>query len=116
MLVVDDNEDAAGTLADVLQLVGHQVGVAHGAHAALALAGKGERWDTYILDIGLPEMTGYELGRRLRALPDGASATLIALTGYGQPDDRAVAKAAGFDHHLVKPADVARLVAILDRR
>ena len=116
VLVVDDNEDAAGTLADVLQLVGHQVGVAHGAHAALALAGKGERWDTYILDIGLPEMTGYELGRRLRALPGGASATLIALTGYGQPDDRAVAKAAGFDHHLVKPADVARLVAILDRR
>lgn len=115
VLVVDDNTDAAETLAEVLQLVGHDVRVAYSALEALALARDGTAWDTFVLDIGLPEMTGYELGRRIRGFPGLESALLIALTGYGQPHDRTIAKAVGFDHHLVKPADVGRLVEILDQ-
>jgi CheY-like chemotaxis protein len=116
ILIVDDNADAAATMAEMLQLLGHQVATAHDVHAALALAANGAAWDTFILDIGLPEMTGYELGRRIRKLPGLESAMLIALTGYGQARDRAIAKDAGFDHHIVKPADLTRLVQILDRR
>lgn len=115
VLVVDDNADAAETLAEVLHLVGHDVQVAYNAVAALSLAANGAAWDTFVLDIGLPEMTGYELGRRIRECPGLESAMLIALTGYGQPHDRTIAKSVGFDHHLVKPADVGRLLEILDR-
>jgi CheY-like chemotaxis protein len=69
----------------------------------------------FLLDIGLPGMDGYELARRLRALPATASATLIALTGYGQPQDREKSQAAGFDHHIEKPVDPDRLLTLLDR-
>ena len=116
VLVVDDNEDAAETLAQVLKLVGHHVEVAHSARAALALAANGVSWDAFILDIGLPEMTGYELGQRIRELPGLDAAKLVALTGYGQAHDRAIARNVGFDHHLVKPADISELVDILERR
>ena len=116
VLIVDDNVDAAATLAEMLQLLGHQVATADGAQAALDLAANGARWDTCILDIGLPDMTGYELGSRLRQVPGLESVLLIALTGYGQAHDRAIARRAGFDHHMVKPPDIGRLVEILDRR
>lgn len=113
---MDDNADAAATIAEILQLLGHEVATAHDARSALALAANGAPWDTFILDIGLPEMTGYELGSRIRELPGIGPVMLIALTGYGQAHDRAIAKAAGFDHHLVKPAGITHLVEILDRR
>ncbi|CAN7303577.1 hybrid sensor histidine kinase/response regulator [Massilia sp. LjRoot122] len=112
VLVVDDNVDAAVTLAMVLEAAGHQAQVEHDAHAALARAGRTAP-QVCLLDIGLPEMDGKELARRLRAEPGTAGAVLVAVTGYGQESDRQQIMAAGFDHHLVKPVDMARLHAIL---
>ena len=112
VLVVDDNADAAAMLAMVLETYGHQVAVEHGSLAALARA-QGERPDVCILDIGLPDIDGYELAGRLRAQPETRDAVLVAVTGYGHDSDRRKALAAGFDHHLVKPADTAQLAAIL---
>ncbi|HEY4556112.1 MAG TPA: PAS domain-containing protein [Lysobacter sp.] len=115
ILVVDDNADALKTLADVLELSGHRAGTAETGAAALALAATHARWDACILDIGLPDMTGYELAAQLRQTPAAREAALIALTGYGQAHDRVVSKAAGFDAHLVKPADVPGLLDLLGR-
>lgn len=112
LLVVDDNTDAADTTAALLRSGGHRVSVAYDAHQALALAER-DAPQVLVLDIGLPEMDGYELARRLRLLPQTAHAMLIALTGYGQADDRERSRRAGFDHHLVKPADPAVLNALL---
>ena len=112
VLVVDDNADAAAMLAMVLETYGHDVQVEHGSLAALARA-QGERPDVCILDIGLPDIDGYELAERLRAQPETRDAVLVAVTGYGHDSDRRKALAAGFDHHLVKPADTAQLAAIL---
>jgi len=84
------------------------------AHAALELLGV-HRPPVAILDIGLPGMNGYELARRLRALPGCADATLVAITGYGQQADQASAAYAGFDSYFVKPVDPAGLFALLDR-
>ncbi len=112
IVVVDDNVDAAQSLAMLLEAGGHTVTVFDHARAALDAAPE-LLPDVFILDIGLPDMTGYDLARRLRAMPKLAAATLIALTGYGQASDREESKAAGFDHHLVKPADPRRLEAIL---
>ncbi|HEY4582402.1 MAG TPA: PAS domain-containing protein [Lysobacter sp.] len=112
ILVVDDNLDAARTLAEVLSLDGHRVETAGDGAGALQ-AVRGHAWDALILDIGLPDMTGYELAGRLRERPEAARATFVALTGYGQAQDRAVSRTAGFDHHLVKPADLAQLHGIL---
>ncbi|MEW7847407.1 ATP-binding protein [Massilia aurea] len=112
ILVVDDNVDAADLLAVLLEALGHTVVVEHGSMAALDRARR-EVLDVALLDIGLPEMDGYGLARALRALPHASATTLIALTGYGAPEDRAAALAAGFDHHLVKPADVGTLMALL---
>ncbi|MGQ3053519.1 MAG: ATP-binding protein [Roseateles sp.] len=112
LLVVDDNIDAARTLADFLALEGHVVRVAHDGTTALDLAAQAPA-DAYVLDVGLPGMTGYELARRLRESPHGQNALLIALTGYGQPADRERSRDAGFDHHLVKPADAAQVQALL---
>jgi signal transduction histidine kinase/ActR/RegA family two-component response regulator len=112
MLVVDDNLDAAQTLAQWLQHEGHAVAVAHDGPAALQRAAA--HWpQVFILDIGLPGMDGCELARRLRVMPRGGQATLIALTGYGQQADRDKAREAGFDHHLVKPADPEALRRLL---
>jgi signal transduction histidine kinase/CheY-like chemotaxis protein len=117
ILVVDDNEDAADTLAMLLEASGHEVLVEHGSLAALerARAG-GEKGapQVCLLDIGLPDMDGAELARRLRARPETAGALLVAVTGYGQDSDRERTRAAGFDHHLVKPIDLEKLHAILD--
>lgn len=113
LMVVDDNRDAAESLAMMLRIDGHGVNVAHDGRSALALLDQEPRWDAFILDIGLPDMTGYELATRIRSEPSAQGATFIALTGYGQPSDRESAEAAGFHHHLVKPAGLAALMSVL---
>ena len=117
VMVVDDNVDAATTVAMLLEMDGHTASVVHSAEQALAIASSGALSppQAFLLDIGLPGMDGYELARQLRALSVTASATLIALTGYGQPQDREKSKVAGFDHHLEKPVDPDRLLALLNR-
>jgi PAS domain S-box-containing protein len=115
IMVVDDNEDAAAMLALLLEASGHQVIVEHRALQALERARK-EVPQVCLLDIGLPEIDGLELARRLRAEPQTAHALLIAVTGYGQDQDRTETLAAGFDHHLVKPVDMDKLAAILAER
>jgi len=112
VMVVDDNEDAAVMLAMLLEASGHEVVVAHRPLAALELA-RARAPKVCILDIGLPEMDGYELAQRLRQLPETANALLVAVTGYGQQNDRARALAAGFDTHLVKPVDADRLLQLV---
>jgi signal transduction histidine kinase/ActR/RegA family two-component response regulator len=112
VLVVDDNEDAAVMLAMLLEASGHEVTVAHRPHDALALA-REHAPTVCILDIGLPDMDGYELARRLRLLPETHNALMIAVTGYGQQNDRARAVDAGFNQHLVKPVDADRLLQLI---
>jgi CheY-like chemotaxis protein len=112
VLVVDDNVDAASSLAMLLSLRGHETQVAFGAREAL------ERSRTFqpevvLLDIGLPETSGYELAARLRAMPGMGGVRLIALTGYGRSEDQQRALAAGFDDHVVKPASLKALERIL---
>jgi PAS domain S-box-containing protein len=114
VFVVDDNEDAADSLTMVLQLDGHEVASAYTAEDALVLASP-FRPDVALLDVGLPGMDGYELAARLRALPGFDRVHLVALTGYGQPGDRERALAAGFDSHLVKPAEYSALQEIIER-
>lgn len=113
VLVVDDNADAATTLATVLRLLGHHVSVATDGHEALAKAAERTDWHAFVLDIGMPDMTGHELAQRLREAIGAHPARFIALSGYGQANDEAMSRQAGFDHHLVKPADVGALHAIL---
>jgi CheY-like chemotaxis protein len=113
ILVVDDKEDAADSLAMILKMDGHDVTPVYSAHDALERAAT-LRPDVALLDIGLPEMDGYELAARLRAQPELARMRLIALTGYGQAEDQQRARAAGFDFHLVKPADLRALQQALD--
>lgn len=117
IMVVDDNVDAAKTLAIFLELDGHTVTVAYTAEDALAhlRAATSPPPQTLLLDIGLPVMDGYDLARLLRALPGAATATLVALTGYGQPQDRERSLAAGFNYHLEKPVDPETLLALLNR-
>ena len=104
ILIVDDNLDAADSLALLLQLDGHDTQAVYGSKAALERA-QTYRPDVVLLDIGLPEMNGYEVARRLRELPGLERVRLIALTGYGQAEDQARAQAAGFDAHLMKPVE-----------
>jgi PAS domain S-box-containing protein len=112
VLVVDDNADAAAMLAMVLESLGHRVAVEHDSRAALARA-RDEHPDVCILDIGLPEIDGIDLAQRMHAQPETADAVLIAVTGYGHDSDRRQSAAAGFAHHLVKPADTGQLADIL---
>jgi PAS domain S-box-containing protein len=112
IMVVDDNVDAASMLAMLLEASGHQVTVEHGSRRALERA-RQESPQVCLLDIGLPEIDGIELARRLRAQSETAHALLIAVTGYGQEQDREQTLAAGFDHHLVKPIDTNALTAII---
>ncbi|MGO4474966.1 ATP-binding protein [Massilia sp. 2TAF26] len=115
VMVVDDNQDAAETLAMALELFACEVVVAHSGAQALDLVGTADPV-LALLDIGLPDMTGYELARRLRQLPGGRSRTLIATTGWGQQKDRDRAFEAGFDHHLTKPIDFELLKPLLNRQ
>lgn len=108
ILIVDDNRDAAQSLAMLLNVEGHETQVAYSAKEALERA-RAFQPDISLLDIGLPEMNGYELAQRMRADRNDAGPILIALTGYGQAEDRARALSAGFADHLVKPVDLSAL-------
>ncbi|WP_157269976.1 hybrid sensor histidine kinase/response regulator [Azohydromonas aeria] len=112
VLVADDNEDAAQTLALLLSFQGCETRVALSGAAAVETA---LRWppDAAVLDIGMPGLDGHAVAQALRAQPDGARLLLVALTGWGQDADRRKSAAAGFDHHLTKPVDVPRLLALL---
>jgi hypothetical protein len=112
ILIVDDNADAAESLSALLQMQGHAVTIRHDAQGALDEARR-LRPDALILDIGLPDMDGYELSRRLHGMDGTRDATFIALTGYGQAHDRVLAKAAGFQHYFVKPIDMTALRRVL---
>ena len=112
MLVVDDNDDAAALLSEALDALGYVVRTAPDGPTALRVAGSFHP-EVALLDIGLPVMDGYQLARGLRELlPDGAL-RLVAMTGYGQPEDRLRSNAAGFDAHLVKPIDLGQLRDVL---
>ena len=102
ILVVDDNKDAAESMATLLELWGHEVKRTYDGTRALAM-GIDYRPEVIFLDIGLPGMDGYEVAGRLREMPETARAVLVAVTGYGQEEDRRRSRRAGFDHHLVKP-------------
>ena len=112
VLIVDDNEDAADMLAHVLSSRGHEIRVAHDGVEALR-ACEDFVPHTAFLDLGLPVMDGYELAARLRGLPGLRDIQLIAVTGYGQESDRRRTRAAGFQHHLVKPVDISTIEALL---
>jgi CheY-like chemotaxis protein len=117
VLVVDDNEDAAEMLALVLRKRGYAVVVAFDGEQALALA-EANHPEVVLLDIGLPGIDGYEVARRLRARACGAGEpsrpVLVAVTGYGQPGDRQRSREAGFDHHMVKPVAMEKLLPLLE--
>jgi len=115
MLVVDDNGDSAESLALLLALAGHETHVAHDGPEALTRA-DALRPDAVLLDLGLPGLSGYEVCRRLRVEPWAREIPIIAITGWGQDDDRRRSKDAGFDAHLVKPVVFEELTALLDER
>jgi CheY-like chemotaxis protein len=108
VLIVDDNEDAANSLAMVLELGGHETASVYTAADALRRAATFKP-DVVLLDIGLPGMDGYEVAQKMRELPGLRDVRLIAVTGYGRSDDRLRARDAGFDDHLIKPVDFAIL-------
>jgi CheY-like chemotaxis protein len=108
---VDDNRDAAETLAELVSMLGHDVDVAFDGPSALRLAEE-HRPDLVLCDIGLPGMDGYEVARHLRERA-GADVRLVALSGYAQPEDIARALEAGFDLHVAKPPDPERLTGLL---
>lgn len=112
VMIVDDNVDAAESLSVLLEAQGHKVNVQSHPLAAISAA-RQDPPQIFILDIGLPEIDGYELARRLRADPVTRGALFIALTGYGQTHDRILSNSVGFDHHIVKPMDTEKLSALL---
>jgi two-component system CheB/CheR fusion protein len=112
VLVVDDNADTAESLSWLLQALGHEVRVAHAGAEAIDQA-RQFRPHAVLLDVGLPDLDGYEVARRLRAAPDHAGTLLIAATGHNRDRDRRRAAEAGFDHYLVKPFDPARVDQLL---
>ena len=112
VLVVDDNPDSADTLASLLRMSGNEVHTAHDGEDAVDRAEK-LRPDVVILDIGLPKLNGYDACRRIRAHPWGCNMVLVALTGWGQQEDRRRALDAGFDHHMVKPVNYEKLARVL---
>jgi CheY-like chemotaxis protein len=112
VLVVDDNVDAAQSLAMLLRILGHDVRTAHEGNAAL-VAAHAFQPEVALLDIGLPGMSGHELARRIRGEPGGSGVLLVALTGWGQEEDRRRSRESGFDQHLTKPADPEALQRLL---
>jgi CheY-like chemotaxis protein len=112
VLVVDDNEDVAESTAVLLRLWGHEVQTVHDGPSALKAAHDFHP-EMVLLDIGLPEMTGHEVARRLRSEPEFTSVVLVAMTGYGQEDDKRQSQEAGFNVHLTKPLDPKILEALL---
>jgi two-component system CheB/CheR fusion protein len=114
VLIVEDNIDAAETLAEVLGLLGHEVVVTNDGLAALEAA-RNVAPRAVVCDLGLPGMTGFDIAKKLREMPSMAGSLLVALSGYGRAEDRRRAVEAGFDVHLTKPVDPNRLAEILDR-
>ena len=112
ILVVDDNHDSALSLAMVLTIMGHETRTAHDGETALATAEEFHP-DVVLLDIGLPKMNGHEVCRHLRERPWGKDLVVIALTGWGQSEDRRQSQDAGFDGHLVKPVSYETFAAML---
>jgi CheY-like chemotaxis protein len=112
ILVVDDNRDSADLQATLLRYHGHEVKTAYDGTGGLKVALR-FRPEVILLDIGLPEIDGYEVAYRIRQQDVLRDVVLIAMTGYGQPEDRQRSLAVGFDHHLVKPAEFAELQGIL---
>lgn len=112
ILIVDDNEDSAESLAVLMELAGHEVRTAFEGLSALEEA-RTFRPDAVLLDIGMPKLDGYEVARRLRQEPGMDGVLLLAMTGYGQEEDRRRSREAGFDHHLVKPVDLNQLRGLL---
>jgi CheY-like chemotaxis protein len=104
ILVVDDNQDGARSLALMLELGGHQTQTVHDGLEAIAAAEE-FRPDAVLLDIGLPKLDGYEVCRRIRGQPWGRDLVMVAVSGWGQEEDRHRSKEAGFDAHVVKPVD-----------
>jgi CheY-like chemotaxis protein/two-component sensor histidine kinase len=112
VLIVEDNVDAAESLSMLLELLGHEVRIeATGAAALEAI--RTTDFQAVLIDIGLPDMDGYEVARQIRMLPGSRTKLLVALTGYGQEEDKRLALSAGFDQHLIKPVDVERLQNLL---
>ena len=114
VLLVEDNEDARETLGMLLKLAGHRVRSEADGFAGLRAALESPP-DIMLVDIGLPHMDGYEVARRVRSQLDGSRPYLVAITGYGAPEDRQRAIDAGFDAHVVKPVDFDRLSEVLRR-
>ncbi|MGH7607049.1 MAG: response regulator, partial [Gemmatimonadales bacterium] len=114
ILVADDNQDSAESLAMLLRLSGHDVRTAHDGQEAVAIAQEFQP-EVALLDLGMPTLTGYDAARRIREQPGGAKVVLIALTGWGQEEFRRRSRDAGFDHHLTKPVAVDALERLLDR-
>jgi CheY-like chemotaxis protein len=112
VLVVDDNVDSADSTAAILRTSGHEVEVAYSAQKALEMAVEYQP-DIMLLDIGLPDMDGYEVANHLRQTPELKEMRLIAITGYGQQSDRQRSREAGFDEHVVKPVDWRQLEELL---
>jgi two-component system CheB/CheR fusion protein len=112
VLVVDDNVDGAESLAILLEHEGHTVRTANDGAEAVVTA-RTFHPEVVLLDIGLPGMTGYEVARTLRGSRETSKALLIAMTGYGQPEDVGRAKAAGFDHHVVKPVPLEKILDLV---
>jgi CheY-like chemotaxis protein len=114
VLVVDDNLDMAESSSILMQALGHDVRTAHDGPTALDVA-LDYRPHVVLLDIGLPGLSGLEVAKRIRQQPTLQNVVLVAMTGYGQVTDRQRSHQAGFDHHLVKPADLGKLQQILAR-
>jgi CheY-like chemotaxis protein len=112
VLVVDDHADAADSLAMMLSLIGHEVRTARDGLAGVEAASE-FRPDVILLDIGMPRLNGYDACRRIRELPGGKEAVIVALSGWGQEEDKRRSREAGFDGHLVKPAEPAALEKLL---
>jgi PAS domain S-box-containing protein len=112
VLLADDNRDAAETLAELLRLEGHEVVIVHDGLRALAVFADGTP-DCVLLDIGMPGLSGYDVARRMRVIAPNSAVKLIAITGWGQENDKAQAFSAGFDHHLTKPVDLQQLLMLI---
>ena len=113
IVVADDNEDSAESFAILLSFSGHEVRIAHDGAAALD-AVRAFRPDVAFLDIGMPGLTGYEVAQAVRAEPWGREIKLIAVTGWGQNEDKRRALEAGFDHHITKPLNPSNLGSLLE--
>jgi CheY-like chemotaxis protein len=114
VLIVDDNVDSAESLSRLLQMLGYRTRTGNDGLEAVQLA-ESFRPLVVLLDIGLPGLSGHDAARRIRAEPWGRDMLLIALSGWGQEDDRRKSREAGFDHHFVKPVDLEALTALLVR-